>query len=498
MRRGRDRAVPNRWRKRGSQGVSSRGDEGLTLVELLVAIAVIVIVLVPTTVFVVQAQTTVASEHLRAEAVNVATRELETLQLEAAKGTLPTGTASTVFPVSETGARVTNFKVTTSWTVVTQGTNQSICASGASVAQQIWLVTAVVTWPDMRGTPPIVQTTEISPAEAGAVQQFAGELAVRILSANGTTLLTGEDVKATVTGTWTGLGSAPAVPTGTTTSESEDSGSNGCIVFQNLDAVSNANGNYDYTVSFAGNEGPPALVSSDEHADSNPNGPLTVPVSSLQPGVPDVVTVLMDIGTPVTFGYTHPGASCTTAPTLPVAPPVSSSVIPISVYNSLITAYGPSNIWPAYGSTPFSSLLLFPWSGVTELWTGDQPDSAPSAYGSYAAAPSPCVIDTVSGSPVSVYLPVYPLKLTVSGAASTLTATEVAGGGVAITLNLSGGSSNTSLPLGEYLLSHDNGGTVTPAYVWVTPAGECAGAAPPASVPPQSACNSASLGVTAS
>jgi len=499
MRRGRDRAVPSGWRKRGLQGASSRGDEGLTLVELLIAIAVIVIVLVPTTVFVVQAQTSVASEHLRAEAVNVATRELETLQLEASKGTLPTGTATTVFPVSETGVRVTNFKVTTSWTVVTQGTNQSICASGASVAQQIWLVTAVVTWPEMRGTPPVVQTTEISPAEAGAVQQFAGELAVRILSANGTTLLTGEDVNATVTGKWTGAGSPPAVPSGTTTSESEDSGSNGCIVFQNLDADSNANGNYDYTVSFAGNEGPPALVSSDEHADSNPNGPLSVAVSSLQPGVPDVVTVLMDIGTPVTFGYTGPTGSCTTAPTLPVSPPVSSSVIPISVYNSLITAYGPSNIWPAYGSTPFSSLLLFPWSGVTELWTGDQPDSAPSAYGSYTPAPSPCVIDTVSGNAVSVYLPVYPLKLTVQGPASTLTATEVAGGGVPITLNLSSGTSLTSVPLGEYLLSHDNGGTVNPAYVWVTPKGWCAGSAPPTSVPSQAACSSASpLLVTAS
>ncbi len=121
MRRGTDRTIPRRSRKLEPEGACSRGDDGLTLVELLVAIAVIVIVLVPTTIFVVQAQTTVSSEHLRAEAVNLATRELETLQLEASKGTLPTGTATTIYPVGETGPRVTDFKVTTSWTVVAAG-----------------------------------------------------------------------------------------------------------------------------------------------------------------------------------------------------------------------------------------------------------------------------------------------------------------------------------------------------------------------------------------
>jgi len=49
------------------------------------------------------------------------------------------------------------------------------------------------------------------------------------------------------------------------------------------------------------------------------------------------------------------------------------------------------------------------------------------------------------------------------------------------------------VPLGEYLLSHDNGGTVSPAYVWVTPKGWCAGSPPPTPVPAQSACSSMSL-----
>ena len=502
MRRGTDRTIPRRSRKLEPEGACSRGDDGLTLVELLVAIAVIVIVLVPTTIFVVQAQTTVSSEHLRAEAVNLATRELETLQLEASKGTLPTGTATTIYPVGETGPRVTDFKVTTSWTVVAQGTNQSICASGASIAQQIWLVTAVVTWPRMHGVSPVVQTTEISPAQAGAVQQFAGELAVRITD-DGTDLLTTQDVQASVTGNWTGtVGTAPAIPSGTVTSETEDSGSNGCIVFQNLDAESDSQGSYTYTLSFAGNQGPPPLVSGGEFADNNPNGPLTViiPSSQLQPGVPAEVNVTLNVGTEVTLAYTNPGGSCTTAPGTAVSPPISSSVMPISVYNSLITGGSTFDAYPTNGTTAFSSLLLFPWSGVTDIYPGDQPDSSPSVYGSYTSPPSQCVIDTVSGNSVTVYMPVYPLDLTVSGSPSTLTATEVAGGAHAFTLNLNSIDtlSQTSVPLGEYVLTHDNGGAVGPfSYVWVTPAGECFAATVAANPPAQAACHSASLGVTA-
>src|ERR1035441_8569675 len=134
MRRGTDRAAQRRSRRRGLEVSSPRGDEGVTLIELLVAIVVILIILIPTAIFIIQAQKAVSAEHLRAEAINVATRQLETLQLEAAQGTLPTGTTTDdTYPVSETGSRVTNFKVQTSWSVATQGTNQSICATNAYV-----------------------------------------------------------------------------------------------------------------------------------------------------------------------------------------------------------------------------------------------------------------------------------------------------------------------------------------------------------------------------
>ncbi len=502
MLRGTDRAVRKRSRRRGPGATSPRGDEGVTLVELLVAIVVILIILIPTAVFIIQAQKAVSVEHLQAEAINVATRQLESLQLEAAQGSLPTGTSTVTYPVAEAGSRITDFKVTTSWTVITQGTNQSICTSDADVAQQIWLVTAVVTWPKMSGASPVVQTTEIAPAQAGAVQQFAGEVAVR-LTYDGTNPFLSAPVTATITAHWQGSGADPVAPSGTfktvtaSTASTSSSVSDGCIVFQDVDAYSDADGSYSYTISFAGNTGPPPLVAGGEQADSNPGGALTVTVATgqLAPGVPYPISVTMNTGTPLTVGYYNGTGSCTTAPGSALSPPLPSNGVPLSVGNSFLAPINPAVF---FGSAPISSLLLFPWSGVTSVWTGDQ---------AYSASAGSCPVNATGGSP-SVYLPVYPLNIKVNGSASTLTAKEVAGGGYAMTLNYNSASGKwaTSMPLGEYGLYHDGSTTlnVSPNYVWVTAAGVCTDTSievptPPSLVPsPPSGCSAASVTVTAS
>ena len=493
MRRGTDRAAQRRSRRRGLEVSSPRGDEGVTLIELLVAIVVILIILIPTAIFIIQAQKAVSAEHLRAEAINVATRQLETLQLEAAQGTLPTGSSTVTYPVAEAGSRVTKFKVKTSWTVITQGTNQSLCASNADVAQQIWFVTAVVTWPKMDGNSPVVQTTEIAPAQAGAVQQFAGEVAVR-LTVDGTSPFLADPVTATITAHWQGSGADPAAPSGTfktetgSTASTSTTISDGCIVFQDIDAYSDANGSYNYTISFAGNTGPPPLAAGGEQADSNPGGALTVtvPTGQLAPGIPHPVTVTMNTGTPLTVGYYNGSGSCTTAPGSALSPPLPSNGVPLSVGNSFLA---PNNPAVFFGSAPIPSLLLFPWSGVTSLWTGDQ---------AYSASAGSCPVNATGGNP-SVYLPVYSLDVKVTaGSASTMTATEVAGGAHAMVLNLKSGAEwNTSMPLGEYGLSHDGSATrnVTP-YVWVTASGVCTDNVIEAS--PPSGCNGSSVNVTAS
>jgi hypothetical protein len=222
---------------------------------------------------------------------------------------------------------------------------------------------------------------------------------------------------------------------------------------------------------------------------------VTVPTGQLAPGIPHPVTVTMNTGTPLTVGYYNGSGSCTTAPGSALSPPLPSNGVPLSVGNSFLA---PNNPAVFFGSAPIPSLLLFPWSGVTTLWTGDQ---------AYSASAGSCPVNATGGNP-SVYLPVYPLNIKVTGPASTLTAKEVAGGGYAMTLNFNSVSGKwaTSMPLGEYGLYHDGSATlnVSPNYVWVTAAGVCTDTSievpsPPSLIPsPPSGCSAASVTVTAS
>lgn len=460
--------------------VESRGDGGFTLLEVLVALAIIAAVSAPAALFIIQSGASAAQMHLRIEATDAATQQLETLQAEAGAGMLPTGSTTTTKTVVESGSRTTTFTVTTNFEAVVQGSNQSICSQLSAINQQIWLVTATVTWPHMDQNP-ISQTTEIAPAQAGAIEQFAGELAIR-LSTDGTPadLFTASPpgVQATVTGTWTGGGSHTA-PSGTYTTEGPyNSGSSGCIVFNDLDTTAGE----VYTVSLSGNPtlstgGESPGTSGQEFSDNNPNGALQIGPITLQAGVPDIQTVTINTATSVNIQFAGPIKSPATCPTAPNPPtvPATTSQIPISVNNSYLSTYA-HDTYVAYNSTSaaqVTSLQLFPFSGSTTMWAGDQTTSNPgSVYG--ASAPAACSVTTTAGSVQTMYLPLYPLKLTITaGSPTTLTAQEAMGASYTYALNLNGGSSQTSLPLGEYVLSDQNGALGAAHYVWLTPSGEC-------------------------
>jgi Tfp pilus assembly protein PilV len=453
-----------------------RGDEGLSLIECIVAIALLVIILAPTTLFVIEGNRFSAGAHLEAEANTLATQALEGLQAEATQGALPGGFQSSTQNVDEINGRTTIFTISTTWTTITQGTNQSLCTNNAGVTQQIWLATASVSWNNMQGAKPVTQTTEIAPGQAGAFQESAGELAVALsLDGTLTNLFLGQNVRASVTGIWTGSGSARAVPSGqritarARSAPSRGAAPTGCLIFSNLDPQ------YTYTLSFAGN---PTIVSGQEYSDSNPNGPLTVQNINLQAGVPFVLIEQIDNGTTVAIKDVSPAAACTsnTAP----AAPVTTSPIPVSVNNTSLTY--PVHTWVASGgTTPFNSLLLFPYSTLTQIWAGDGANGNQATYGG-----TPCTVVTAVSTSVIADLPVYPLTFTYTGSPAALTATEVGGSAFAYSLAFAGGTSATSIPLGEYNLSYD-GGAVTilsvPVVVWVTPSGECistTGTLPPA------------------
>lgn len=501
-------------RRRGARGllygmvraargrVASRSDAGFTLLEVLVALTLIAAVSAPAAFFVIQSGASAAQMHLRVEATDAATQQLETLQAEAGAGALPTGSTTVTKTVVESGNRTTTFTVTTNFEAVVQGTNQSVCSQLSSINQQIWLVTATVTWPHMRQNP-ISQTTEIAPAQAGAIEQFAGELAIR-LSTDGTAtdLFTTNPpgVQATVTGTWTGGGSHTA-PSGTYTTEGPyNAGSSGCIVFNDLDTTPGE----VYTVSLSGNPtlatgGESPGTSGQEFSDNNPNGALTIGPITLQPGVPDIQTVTINSATSVNIQFAGPIKSPATCPTSPNPPtvPATTSQIPISVSNSYLSTYA-NDTYVAYNSSSsaqVTSLQLFPFTGSTTMYAGDQTTANPgSVYG--ASAPAACSVTTTPGGSQTVYLPLYPLKLTItSGNPTTLTATEAMGASYSYALNLNGGSSQTSLPLGEYVLTDQNGALGAAHYVWLTPSGECTdtgiNSTPPAS------CSATNINTTA-
>lgn len=458
-----------------------RGDGGLTLIECAVAITLLVIVILPTTLFIINSERSLSQSHLEAEANTLASQAIAGLQAEAARNALPSGFQSTTQAVDEVGGRKTLFTISTSWTTIQQGTNKTICAggTGGGPTQQIWLATAAVSWQDMDGAQPVSQTTEISPGDAGGLQQSAGELAVS-LDSSGTTIFTGASVTATVTATWTGGGSAPTVPSGEYTSETADSINsktglfNGCIIFQNLDVASG----WSWTLSLAGN---PTIAQAAEYSDNNPNGPFTEPVSP-QAGVPDIVTIELGLGTPVSINWIVGGTACT----LGTPPPnPTTSEIPVTVNNAGLTTYA-NNDWIAYNGTgtSFGQLLLYPgFTTVTSIWAGAGQASSPS---------SPCTVNAAAGPtvPQAVYLELWDLKMTVAGSPSTLTATQLGGSGIIYALN-TGGTSQTDLPLGEYALG-DGGGSVkiggVAAEVWVTQGGNCQALATQ-TVPP-TPCNS--------
>jgi prepilin-type N-terminal cleavage/methylation domain-containing protein len=486
-----------------------RDDAGMTLIECVVAIALLVIVLVPTTLFVIEGQRAASESHLEAEATSLADQALNGLQAEASRGNLPAGFQSQVQTVDEVGGKQTTYTVSTTWTPIVQGTDKSICAAGigVSVAQQIWLVTASVTWNAMGGASPVTATSEIAPGTDGGLQQSAGELAVSLDDGLFTTkagnptpipqLFTGSSVTATLTGTWSNTlnPTPPAVPPGEFTSEtrtsinSTNSAFDGCLIFQDVDV----DVGWTYTLSFAGNG---SITQAQEFSDDNPNGAYTFGPITLEAGVPQVMTVDLNTGTPITISYTQgipsPGASCTTAPTAPLTAQATTSEIPITVNNSGLTYI--HNDWVAYltGGPVFNEVYLYPsYSSVTSIWAGDGPNSEQA---------TPCQVSPASGLAQTVYLQLYDLSLTASGpGASVMTATEAGGTvGAKYALSaLSGATSATDMPLGEYTLS-DGANTVTsggnPATVWVTEGGNCLATAAPT---PPSPCHAATITVVA-
>ena len=211
------------------------------MVEMVIAVAVLLIVTLPIVHIVLETEAGSDALHFRAEAADLATQTLETVEYQTANGVNPTSGVTTSTQYSGNDA----FKVSLdSLLVAGTGADQSICAvQPGQLSSQIWTEKATVTWGtgSQKGT--LVETTLVSPAEVDLADTDAAEIAVPVYNADDATYETGTPISITVNG------STPSgtVPSNETYNESANTSGTGCAVFPNLYAGSGET--YTITVS---------------------------------------------------------------------------------------------------------------------------------------------------------------------------------------------------------------------------------------------------------
>lgn len=451
--------------------VLSRQDEGISLVEVIVALALVTIVMLGGFMALDYTQSSSAQQMNILEATNLATKYEEMFQAYAYQnsGNMSPGS----FTYNDTVGNVTfttsvSFQITTPTGTATTPT--AICLStSTSETGEVWVITAKVTWPDMTGAQPVVQTTELAPGEAGVRSLRKATVGVELEGSNGQPL-SGQTLNYVISEeqVGTGAGSPPALPNSGQTNYSTSSG---CAVVNRL----TASPNWDYVLTVSGN---PGWVSSQELSDQTTTQPATgwqtvstgevtiaKPPIQLAQGQNELVSLQ-----PTTYNCNIPNstpasipASCDAGNFAPAAD------IPVTVGNSAITggfyAFGdqPSTATPA-------SVLLYPYTTGYSVWAGDSIQASPGWVGYTAALNgNPVTISVSSNGNGTVNVPVY--RLAVSGAGGPVTAIAQAGVGLSYSLLPSGGNYAAGLPLGQYELEV-NGTPCSPdPYVWITPAG---------------------------
>lgn len=449
-------------------------DSGLSIIEVVAAILVITLVLLPATLLVNSSIIGANTQRLRVEAQNLATSSLEQIQAEASNGPLPGGTTTTTVPVNGT-----TFTVKTTFAIVSQGGGQytSICQAGSQNLLQVWQVTAVVSWQGMNGAQPISQTTDVAPGQVGAVQLQNGEIAISVDNTQGQPLIAAPIYFVATPVRVAGSGALPSTESGNT-------GTSGCGVISGL----TTDPNIAWTVTLTPN---PGWVSSLEASDTAPASPPTSSSITVAAGQVTYVSPAFQLGTGVLTNVTlqtikedGTGTCVMSNGTLPPAscddPAVPVASVPVSVGNGALPNNGQFTF--GTGTTQVSSMLLYPYSSGYSVWAGDMPESNPGFIQTGATqqlypGDSAVTLPIGTSTTASVTIPVYPLTLKVSSpvGGAALNAVEVDGGRYSFPLNALNSSSISSsgLPLGQYEVTASGASLSAPLFVWITPTGVC-------------------------
>jgi len=324
-------------------------EEGFSLLEVVIAFALLMIVMIPTAVFMSDETTTTGSLRNRVVAANLVDQMLESYQQQASTSAGFT-TLSSGADQGATSSTQTVGGVTYTLTTTKQWQSTSVAAgdcasngngSSATASTALLFIEASVSWHNMGGTPPVVATTTVAqPYGSGSTSSGSLELSVSGAtgggSANVPVTLTNQDSGATY---------------------SYVTDANGCLFVPGL-PPSPASSPKGYTITLA------------EAGWVDPQENTTVTDSSVLIGggsVTSVSNLQYDQGGTIAVTYT--GGT----------PPTG---MPVTVHNNNLKVVG-GILAPAPGTNTAVG-PLYPYTDGYNYWLGDCSDNAPSGGGPLA------------------------------------------------------------------------------------------------------------------
>ncbi len=390
-------------------------DEGMTLIEVIVALALFLVVTGAVLKMLGGAITLAAEDRYRMVATSLAARELEiTRDAFSSRGRgpttittdqvvnpdpLPDGTPGAPLVVDDVPYTVTR---TAQW-AQTGSAAASTCDDGGTEELAVLRVKVEVTWPGLGDRPPVEMDTVMAPSK-GIYSTSTGHLSVRAL-----------DATAAPVG---GLTIRIAGPGGTRTSVSA---ADGCAVFGFLTP-----GSYTVDTTATG------LVT--------PDGTTSKTVS-VQSGLLTRTTVQYDTAARVRIEYQTVAGHT-----------LGASGFPVTLTHSRFST-GQRTLTGTVSAGVQQLTAVWPDPAGYGLWAGACADSDPSK----SARPVP-LVPAEAGETATVQVPLASVALTGGGSGKTVTATRAADAtcpaGATITLGTtsSAGALKTALPYGAWTL----------------------------------------------
>jgi type II secretory pathway pseudopilin PulG len=361
-------------RERDGDALPTSGEDGMTIVELLVAMTIFTMVALSLAYTLQMALLSTRDNRNRVQAANLAARELEIVRNDfgaTTTGPATLGATSTVtnphqLPGGTAGQPLridgTNYTVVRHVEWLPGGTGSSPCDGGTAVRYPSLGVNVKVTWNSMRGTKAIESNTILTPPK-GTLNTNMAFVAVKIIGASGT-----------------GLGGVPVTLSGPGGSPVVVSADDGCAVFS-LTTM----GTYSAAIGTAG------YVTFDGQPSAIKTG-VTVTSGTLQQ-----VNFTYDRSATLTAVFANDGVHALPAP-LPG----------LTYFNQGLVPLGNRAAATAAASTTIGS--LWPFSDGYAVWAGTCRQSDPTTMG--LSRPAPVVI--LPGGTAATTLDLAPLNIDVT------------------------------------------------------------------------------------